>query len=116
MKTKKTSSTGKMKEGTQADYPSPLTSAALPKPRKPAGTTKIKSDFDQKKQKTRQWITLHARVFKEICHVAYHDMLLICNMIVWITLTRHDELIQIIMLLIVLALEYKLHAILLLQH
>ena len=111
---KKTStSTQKSKGGAQAHSLSPAQGVAPLKPIKHAGTTKIESENEQK---TRQWIAIHWSVFKVFCRVFYHDLLLVRKGVVWIVLTRHDELLQIVMLLIVLILEYRIHSAHLFHH
>ena|ERR1035438_1334279 len=100
----------KIKEGAQARSSSSLGAIVLLKPSEPAGTTKFifqKRSFE--KHKTRQLIRDHWHVLKELCHVFYHDMLLLGRMIVWIATTRRDELMQIVLLLIIMYLQYRIH-------
>lgn len=100
----------KIKEGAQARSSSSPGSIVLPKPCEQAGATKFK--FQKRpfeKHKTRQLIRDHWHVLKELCHVFYHDMLLLGRVIVWFATTRRDELMQIVLLLIIMYLQYRIH-------
>ncbi len=102
--------------GARANGPSSHQSVAPQKPRQQAGSTKSSPNEGLLKQKTRRLAMRNLRVMKEFCRVAYHDALFVRNSAMWIATRWSDELVHIVLLLIVIFLQYRIHAIALLPH
>jgi len=98
--------------GSQAKCPRSSGQAAPVKPHKQAGATKSNKTV----KRTSSLLKRNWRVIKDIWSTAYHDLMFVGNSALWITIKHHDELIQIILLLVIMFLEYRLHARFLLPH
>jgi hypothetical protein len=82
----------------------------VPTPRQQLRTTKSKPTKRFEKQKTRQLAKRNWRVFKDFWWVVYHDLLFVGNGAAGIVVKRHDEIIQIALLLVVIFLKHHINA------
>lgn len=99
----------KKKSGIRAKSPNPAQSVAPLKPSEHAGTTKNNSRRPSKEQTLRQWRKNHIALLKALRLVVYQNTILVARAMVWIIRTRHEEIIQILMLLLVIYLQHQAH-------
>jgi hypothetical protein len=95
----------------QACSPNSPHAVAPQKPTKPAGATKNPHpNKPDDKTKIRRLAAINWYLSKEYCRVVYHDPWLVARVTLWIILRFHGEIIQIILLLIAMILQYRIHA------
>ena len=101
----------------QTKRPNSPVAVAPVKPGQPTRTTKASLlNNPLVKKKTRRLVMRNRRVFKDICRIVYRDLLFVAKGVVWTAVKHHDEIIQVILLLLAMFLEYHVHAWPLLHH